>query len=66
MKQEDYSSLAPFILAALIERMGGIVELDAKSILKDIKEDKYNRVGLYIYDGKLRLEIFDENKSETA
>lgn len=61
MDIQDLNNLAPFILAALVEAMGGIVELDAEEILEDIKSNKYTKLGIFIEKGRLYVEIFDEN-----
>ena len=58
---QDFNSLAPFILAALVEAMGGVVELDAKEVLDDIKNNKYKKIALSIQEGRLYMEVFDEN-----
>lgn len=61
MDVQDLNNLAPFILAALVEAMGGIIELDAEEILEDIKSNKYTKLGIFIEKGRLYVEIFDEN-----
>lgn len=61
MDVQDMNHLAPFVLAALVEAMGGIAELDAEAVLKDIKSNKYKKLGLFIEKGRLYVEIFDEN-----
>jgi hypothetical protein len=61
MDIQDLNHLAPFILAALVEEMGGIIELDAEEILEDIKSNKYTKLGIFIEKGRLYVEIFDEN-----
>jgi len=61
MDIQDLNHLAPFILAALVEEMGGIIELDAKEILEDIKSNKFKKLGIFIERGRLYVEVFDEN-----
>jgi hypothetical protein len=52
--------LAGFILAELVESMGGIVELDANRLLKTIKSGEYKEISLSIKDGKAIVEVIDE------
>lgn len=61
MDEKELSTLSPFILAQLIEDMGGIVELDAEEVFEAIKEKKFKKMGLIIQEGRLIIEVFDEN-----
>lgn len=59
----DEKSITVFVLAHLIEELGGIVELDAEKLLKDIKDGSYKEIRLSIKDGKAIVEVIDESES---
>lgn len=61
--ENEEKSIVVFILANLLEELGGVVELDASKILNDIKSGRNKEIKLSIKDGKAVVEVFDENEN---
>lgn len=61
----DYASLIPFVLLEIVERAGGIIEVDAKSVQQRIQVEDYKRLGFEIINGKLRVEVFEKDEGST-
>lgn len=58
----EEKEITGFILANLIDELGGVVELDAIKLLEDIKLGKYKRIEVSIKDSKAIVEVIDENE----
>lgn len=61
----DYASLIPFVLLEIVERAGGIIEVDAKSVQQRIQVEDYKRLGFEIINGRLRIEVFEKDEGTT-
>lgn len=58
---DDVNNLIPFILAQLIDEIGGLVELDGEQLMESVKSGKYKQFGISIKNKKVIVEIIDEN-----
>lgn len=65
---EDKNEFIHLALIHVLEQLGGQVSLDRELFLKKMKSAKnFKHIAVSMYDGIIRLELVDEDKSqETA
>lgn len=58
----DEREIIKIVLIQLVSEAGGTVSLDADKIVKDLREGSIKGLTINIIDGKVVLEVVDEDK----
>jgi hypothetical protein len=54
------------LLIELVDQIGGIVKLDTKKVLRDLKEDKIKGIAVSINGDEVIVEVIDETEDQAS
>lgn len=58
----DTSALLPYLFQEILDKLGGVVDLDANKVLESIKSENTKGIAVSILNGVLRVELLDEDE----
>lgn len=64
MEEKDFNDISKVLLAALVDELGGVVELDAEKLLAEIKANRIKQLSMRIEAGKAIVEVFEEDEGQ--
>lgn len=61
-ENELNGQLVPYLFYELMDKLGGVVDLDADRVLELIKSEQKRGIAVSISNGKLRVEILEKDE----